>query len=80
MRTSKLDKIIDYLQGTCNTLDGAVEIIIDGNLDSSDLSMEELEYLDDRIFLCECCGWWYEVSEMSEQDQYCDDCFETDEE
>ena len=33
-------------------------------MDIDDLTMEELGYIDDSIFNCDCCGWWYELSEI----------------
>lgn len=36
-----------------------------------------LRVIDESIFLCECCGWWYDRSDLSDQ-QYniCQDCYE----
>lgn len=74
----QVDEIISYLQGTTNTLDGAVGIITGNDeLDSMDLTPQQLEHIDNEIFLCETCGWWCEVCEMN-GDQTCDDCTEED--
>lgn len=78
----KVDEIISILQGTCDTLDGAIqEICDDENLTSEDLTDEQREKLDGEIFLCDDCGWWYEVCDKSEiEDEnvcnVCNDCKE----
>lgn len=72
-----MNQIIEFLQGSCmNSLDDAVQEFIGEKYDSTELTEEELAYLDDNIFECECCGWWCEISEMSEYDQRCESCFE----
>lgn len=46
------------------------------------LTDEELEdiqlmnQVDDLMFNCDCCGWWFDISEMSDADQICTDCWE----
>lgn len=81
MRVKKLNEIVEFLQGTCmHTLDDAVQEVFGENFDSQELTQEELEFLDNEIFKCGCCGWWCEISEMSEQDQYCSECFESENE
>jgi len=60
---SNIKETIEYLKGTCNTLD------------DEDFTIEELTLLDDEIFLCDICNWWCEVCEMSETDHaVCTDC------
>lgn len=70
---TRIEQIIEDLKGTCDSLDGVC-----GNydIDSMDLSIDELEQLDQEIFNCETCGWWCETSEMSEDENVCEDCFE----
>lgn len=58
------DTIIEDLRGSCQNLDEPLE-----NYDAFHLEhdMDFLNYLDDRIFCCESCGWWYEISEQSDK-------------
>lgn len=65
--------LIEYLQGTCNSLQAGVEQCYEG-MDESDLSKEDLEAIDNEIFCCETCNWWYEICEASEEDGVCNDC------
>ena len=70
-----IDELIQYLQGSCNSLDEGIQTIL-GDYDSTDLSPENCDQIDNEIFLCTGCGWWCEVSEMSEEDdeQVCVEC------
>lgn len=57
--------------------------VIDELIDAGDFSQEFfneneisiLNILDDQMFTCECCGWNYWISEVSdEEDGVCNDC------
>lgn len=64
------EELADDLRGTCKSLP----------LDYMDMPLEFHRYLDDRVFLCATCGWWYDASEESE-DQYGEQvCLECEEE
>jgi hypothetical protein len=70
---SSLDRwnqLIYDLQGTCNELNSFLE-----RHNAEDLidHIPFLEYLDNHIFLCDSCGWWCELSEMSDEG-VCSDC------
>ncbi len=57
--------IIDGLRGSCNSMEQECAYW--------DVSPEEFldkyaEELDDQIFNCESCGWWFEVGEESEKE------------
>jgi hypothetical protein len=69
--------IIDDLQGTCKSLTEACE---NHNLDFDELDFDELDELDQNIFCCDSCGWWYEISEEAEAEygQFCENCFKYD--
>ena len=59
------DEIINYLVGTCNSFD------------PSEYSDEIVSEVDNHIFCCEECGWWCEMSEMSDDEEHdwtCSDC------
>lgn len=69
-----IQEIVEALQGTANTID---EVLPEG-MDWSDLTAEDHAYIDQEIFNCATCGWWYEISEQSdnEDENTCIDCHE----
>ena len=75
-----INKVIEYLQGTCmNSLQDGVEMCYPG-MDEEDLTDDDLSQFDNELFICETCGWWCEISEQcAEQEscsnqQTCSDC------
>ena len=77
----KLDKwdviasIIDDLQGTCKSLCDVEE---EYGLEGGELDFHELNEIDQHIFLCDFCGWWYEVGDDCDYngETYCPDCYD----
>jgi hypothetical protein len=69
------EQIVYDLQGTCNTLYGVLNHHEAEHLENNE---QFLNYVDQHIFLCDTCGWWCEVSELSENEQFneCTDCNE----
>jgi len=68
-----INKFVEDLQGTCQTLN---DTLPEGMTDM-DLTKEDHEYIDNEIFLCDQCGWWFEVCEATENDDYsgwCESC------
>lgn len=61
VRTELINELIENTVGTCQSLDEHLEYF---DMELDDLSMEELGYIDDSIFNCDCCGWWCELSEI----------------
>jgi hypothetical protein len=73
----QIEKLIQYLQGTCMSLDEGISEILGENFTSNDLTTDEFEHIDNEIFLCEDCGWWCELIEESEENpRTCIDCNE----
>jgi hypothetical protein len=75
LTSSQIDDLIQELQGTIARLDATTEEMF--GISSFDLDMETLEALDQEIFCCECCGWWYEIGELSrevDEDMVCQEC------
>lgn len=70
-----VQKLIEYLQGTCNTLDSALDELF--GCDSTEMTEDNHTELGLEIFLCEYCGWWCEISEVSDEDGVCMDCYES---
>lgn len=70
----KMEEIINGLQGTCKSLD---EVLSHYEISYYSLSDENFEQLDNAIFCCACCGWWYDTGELSSKiadEQVCTDC------
>lgn len=76
----EISELIEHLQGTCDTLDGAIQEVLGDDFSSEDLSDENHDQIDLEIFLCADCGWWCEISQESEDsdetERVCDDCME----
>ncbi len=75
----EVQEAIDILQGTCDTLDGAIqETTGNDELGEDDLTSEQHNLIDNQIFLCTECNWWCEISEQAEDDNepICQDCFD----
>jgi hypothetical protein len=72
----KIKELIECLMGTCKSFTDGCN---DCGIEESEISEEEHEMIDNEIFLCDTCGWWLELSEMSHDGENCLDC-STDEE
>jgi len=77
MRPEDFDvqQLVKDLQGTCNDIP---DYLPEG-MDEYDLTDEDHEFIDQEIFHCTVCGWWYEISEESGKDEselICQDCAE----
>lgn len=62
----------EELEGTCQSL---YDVVSEEDMDDPDF----LGALDDLVFLCACCGWWCETSELVEDQDgegVCIDCGE----
>ncbi len=73
----EITKIIEYLQGSCNTINQAVAAVISEELDENFLTQKQLEEIDSELFCCETCGWWCEISDQGEDENgepACKDC------
>lgn len=70
----QLNDICDELQGSCKMLEDVVTSI---GLDYDDLTVAELQEIDNCVACCDSCGWWFGAEEV---DGYgcCDDCQEED--
>jgi hypothetical protein len=78
----QVNEIKEALEGTCDTLDGAIqEFTGDDSLSSNDLTSEQHSEIEQEIFLCDDCGWWYAISDQSETEAgYCENCAPEEEE
>jgi hypothetical protein len=63
-------ELIEYLIGTCQSLDEGMS-----TLEIEDEELIDLEMIDDQMFRCEECSWWCEAGTWSEwQDGVCNEC------
>lgn len=75
---AKMIEVAEYLQGTCNSLEEALEHFF-GTDDLTEFAVELMEVLDDITMLCEQCGWWTETGFINDNG-ICDQCEPEDEE
>lgn len=68
----QINVIIEDLTGTCHSRGDTIEELTGYALDEID--PESLLEIDHWIFQCEECGWWCELSEMSDVDEICQAC------
>lgn len=76
LTNKQIDDIIYFLQGSCKSLDEAIEAITDGEIGSQTAVTNEQELcdrLDNTIFCCDGCGWWCDIGEEC-GDRLCEDC------
>lgn len=71
------NKLAAYLEGTCQSLEAAVEFLeLDPNVDWED------EMLSANMEECRGCGWWHEsgdlVHERERDTGFCEDCLDED--
>lgn len=72
--------IIYTLNGSCDSLEHILSLY---NREDLQDNMEFLGYLDNEIFHCSCCYWWYDISEESgaiDGELTCNNCAENVEE
>lgn len=77
-RITEREKLSYYLEGTCQSLDNAIERLeLDPDVDWED------EMLSANMETCLGCGWWHSsgdlVHENEEDIGYCDQCKGEDE-
>jgi hypothetical protein len=75
IKPDDLEKIVDYTMGTCQSID---EVLVKFGYDELDL--DSAMYIDERIFCCGNCEWWFEIGEMADDweefadEPACEDC------
>lgn len=71
----QINELIEHLNGSCKTLEEGIKTILGEEYTENDLSGENQDQIDQEIFLCHNCGWWYEVEAQGENGD-CEDCEE----
>ena len=77
LTNEQVDTIADKLRGQC-MLD-VEQVCEQMEIDYDDVTIEDLRCLDDKVFCCELCNWWFEMSELSEDSEagnklLCEEC------
>lgn len=67
----RINNLIHHIQGTCISLEEACN---DLGFDREDLTMDELEELDNWVFQCDDCGWWYDCGDRTYNDEFGNTC------
>jgi hypothetical protein len=67
------EEIAHELQGTCMSLGSVLER---HEMEGAEDDLDFCHALDALVFECEKCGWWFEQSEMAQNqdDWICEDC------
>lgn len=71
----ELNDICSDLEGTCKNIEDVVLEATGRELD--DLTIGELQEIDNCVMCCETCGWWFSTGEVDE-DGNCEDCQDYD--
>lgn len=76
--SEQLNELVSALQGTCDELNSAINELFGDDYSDDDLTEDDHNFIDNEIFHCDDCGWWYEVVEQSEveDEKVCNDCNE----
>lgn len=70
--TVDIEAIIEYLQGSCSTLDQGVKAI-HPEMSDEELNEDEHQQISQSIFCCDTCNWWFEAYEENENGN-CEGC------
>ena len=72
-----MKEVIDYLQGTCHSLDYGLCMC---GKEFDDITAAEWSLLEDEIFQCEECSWWCPLGEAADgYETVCDECYSSEE-
>jgi hypothetical protein len=72
-----VEDIAYELQGSCQSLEALLEF---HEMEGAENDAAFCNALDQLVFQCEGCGWWCEISEMTddeENDWNCTDCVDS---
>lgn len=73
-------KVAQYILGTCQTLSAVIDYF---DLDIDENEFED-ELLNENVEMCQGCGWWFESSDLIDDDMenpgYCKQCRESNDE
>lgn len=75
-RSEKISDLIQYLNGTFNTLEEGIKEIFGEEVTDGEafLTEEDKAQIDHEIFLCDSCQWWQEQGDSGDSEGNCRDC------
>lgn len=76
MTDAKLQELVEYVEGgICESLEEACAAI---GVDYDKLCPADLDAIDDKLFVCEECGWLQPMEQCADDTAHvvCDDCYE----
>lgn len=72
-----IPKVLYLLRNTCRTLDYAVDVVSDGEFDETDLTPRQMEQINEKLTMCDLCGWWRDSSILKDGEP-CKECKKED--
>jgi len=84
LTNEEIQELIEDLRGTTQTISGAISKLFDRfdvEYTICNIDDKTLQAIEDEVFQCDGCGWWYEQPHNDENgDILCDDCLNEREE
>lgn len=72
---NRINQVISRLQGSNSTLEEQAQNL---GFKEKDLTTEELDTLDESLFVCDACSWWCSTEEVVKESTFCAECREID--
>lgn len=72
----EIKELSEYLNGTAQSLDDAIKSLWPNESGVDILSIEQTKELDELVFKCEVCDWWYDIYDI--RNNMCIHCFYDD--
>ena len=75
-RGELLQDLVDTLMGTFKKLEEGVSEVFEVEIEEAKtlLTEEDHEWLDNEIFCCDTCEWWFELGDSGDSEGNCLDC------
>ena len=77
LTNQQINDIADILQGSCLSLEDGICAVLGDDATVDDLDLDDYYALDEVVFLCASCNWWYEAGYWNSEktdENYCLDC------
>lgn len=71
LTVSDIDRLAEQLEGSCTSLDSILDE--EFGLALSDIPVNLLSLLDEKVMECQQCGWWSDSSTFDDN-QICGEC------
>lgn len=75
MTKKQIEEFIKTAQGTCLS---KLEVCAAIGIEEDDIFISDWQIIENKIVLCDVCGWWVEPSEVFEDygDLVCEECYQ----